>query len=153
MKNTAIILALIIFIMQEGCSAMLLREQIAVGGLYPDRTTADEVVQLHGEFTSMHGDMRYYAATPTAVPPSVSIRLSGNYVVNVTTTLRDWETPDGVHRGMNEMVLNDVYGPADEIVKEAGIVRYCYYNRDYALEFWVKPKTGEIYLIVAKCRY
>ena len=138
MKKILFILVLSIFMVQGICSAELSRDQIAVGGVYPGRTTA------------RNGNMRYYADDPYT-DPSVSIKLAENRVTNVATSLRTWGTPDGVHRGMNESVLNDVYGAADEVKKDGGLLRYCYYSGSYVLEFWVKS-TGEIYLIVAKMR-
>ena len=148
MKKILFILALSIFMVQGICSAELSRDQIAVGGVYPGRTTASEVVEMYGSFTARNGNMRYYADDPYT-DPSVSIKLAENRVTNVATSLRTWGTPDGVHRGMNESVLNDVYGAADEVKKDGGLLRYCYYSGSYVLEFWVKS-TGEIYLIVAK---
>lgn len=150
MKKILFILALSIFMVQGICSAELSRDQIAVGGVYPGRTTASEVVEMYGSFTARNGNMRYYADDPYT-DPSVSIKLAENRVTNVATRLKSWGTPDGVHRGMNESILNDVYGAADNVVNKDGVVRYCYYSGSYALEFWVKP-TGEIYLIVAKMR-
>ena len=150
MKKLFFLTTLIFLMSQVVCSAELSRDQIAVGGIYPGRTTANEVEQMYGAFTARNGNLRYYADDPYA-DPSVSIQLMENRVIHVATTLRDWETPDGVHRGMNESVLNDVYGSADNVVKKDGVLRYCYYSGSYVLEFWVKS-TGEIYLIVAKMR-
>ena len=146
MKKLFFLITLIMLMSQGICSAELSRDQIAVGGIYPGRTTESEVEQMYGAFTARNGNLRYYADDPYT-DPSVSIQLMENRVINVATTLRDWETPDGVHRGMNESVLNDVYGSADEFKGD----RYCYYSGSYVLEFWVKS-TGEIYLIVAKMR-
>lgn len=154
MKKILFILVLSLFIGQTACSAEIMRNQIAVGGIYPGRTTESEVEKMHGKFDYRSGRHRhYYMDNNPYSDPAVTIVLMENRVINVGTILSSWETPDGVHCGMHENVLNDVYGTADEAINHGGEVIYRYYSGSYALEFWVRSSfNGKIHLIIAKMR-
>ena len=154
MKKILFILALSIFMVQGICSAELSRDQIAVGGVYPGRTTASEVERMHGKFDYRSGKYRHYYMNGNPYSdPAVTIRLMEDRVIDVGTILKDWETPDDVHCGMQETVLSDVYGTADEAINHGGEIVYRYYSGSYVLEFWVRSSfNGQIHLIIAKMR-
>ena len=154
MKKILFILVLSLFIGQTACSAEIMRNQIAVGGIYPGRTTESEVERMHGKFDLRKGNGRYYYINGNPYDnPAATIGLMENRVIDVGTILSSWETPDGVHCGMHENVLNDVYGTADEAINHGGEVVYRYYSGSYVLEFWVRSSfNGKIHLIIAKMR-
>ena len=96
MKKLFFLISLIVLISQGICSAELSRNQIAIGGIYPGRTTESEVEKMHGKFDLRKGNGRYYYINGNPYDtPAATISLMENRVIDVGTILSSWETPDG----------------------------------------------------------
>lgn len=120
------------------CFARIASTRINVGGVHPG-TYMDEVVSLHGLPTGRNRNIYYYGEST-----SIIVRRD-NTVLEIATMSRKFPTLDGVVSGMNESVLNDVYGTADQVEQKDGMTIYRYFGNHICMEFWVS--SGSIHYI------
>lgn len=109
--------------------AYVTHDQAALGGI-PSGASMDYVRSIYGNpdravpesYGGKYTPYLYYYGT------GVMIYDSGVGRANVITVTANngWATPAGVTVGMSEMVLNDVYGPANSVDYHNGTTIYSY---------------------------
>lgn len=105
-------------------SAKAMREsvsEISFNGIVPG-FSVDEVKEAYGEPVETSGEMLTF--TNGAI---VNVD-SNNAVKSIRLITSEIQTPEGVAVGMDEYVLNDAYGQADNVKKLADGAEYEYYR-------------------------
>ncbi len=123
----------------EGAKAM--REsmsEISFNGIVPG-FSVDEVKEIYGEPVETSGEEL------TFMNGAIVNVDSNNAVKSIRLITSEVQTPEGVAVGMEENILNDAYGMADNVKKLADGVEYEYYRgKDKIAKLVFKTKDGFI---------
>lgn len=121
------------------CFAALPSSAIGLGGVAPGDSV--EVAKYKFGVPNVRGDKFYFS---NGVVVEVDEHQQG-IIEELNTKVSDVATPAGVRVGMNENVLNEHYGAADEIEKGHGSdVEYKYYSLDGKKKMTFKIYNGVI---------
>ena len=117
--------------------------KIALGSVYPGMSV-EELIRVCGQPSYRDGDDWIYA--------NFKVDTEHGHVEEVSTTSGAVSTPDGIHVGQPDSVLNGSFGSADKVDHEDYGVEYEYYSNDRSKKIEFKVANGNIVKITCKLR-